>query len=158
MIWSSFCRKSLRFFFSPKCPDFLCFDFYDVCLYCCLRLDRNFSYTVKAGFYIPWISMCLDSVHIFVTPTKMSVRIFPWNIYIHPYVQIEHERSCSYHIHYFQLKMRKEKLVFIYSFLSSCMPTIKWIQDCASTVESCFLQMLRLYKDEWCLMHVLIDH
>jgi hypothetical protein len=44
--------------------------------------------------------------------------------------------------------MRKEKLIFIYIFLSSCMLTVKLIQDFASTVESCFLQMPRLCRDE----------
>jgi hypothetical protein len=52
MIWSSFRRKNLRFFFSPKCPDFLCFDFHDICLYCCLRLDRNFVFMYSESWIL----------------------------------------------------------------------------------------------------------
>jgi hypothetical protein len=141
--WSGvhFARRAWDFSFLQNVQPFCVLIFMmSACTVALNWTETSFSYTVKVGFYIPWISMCIDSVHIFATPTKMSVRLFSRNIYIyiyiymyvHSYVQVKHKNSCLHHIHYFQLDMRKEKLLFSYSFLSSCMLTIN--SDCASTV------------------------
>ena len=154
MIWSSLRRKSKRFYFSPKCPDFYVLIF--MISACTITLEWT-----KLSFHIQWklnFVFLEFSAHFCHSHQNFDKNISLKYMFVHSYAQIEHKRSCWYCIKYFWLEMRKEKLIFIYIFLSSCMLTVKLIQDFASTVESCFLQMPRLCRDEWCLMHVLIDH
>jgi hypothetical protein len=82
---------------------------------------------VKPGFYIPWIYVFLDSMHIFIGPAKASttgVLNFP-GIYVcafYPipwlYVQIELKLACCCRFKYFQLEIRKKNW---FSVIISCL-------------------------------------
>jgi hypothetical protein len=112
---------------------------------------NNVTFSVKPGFYVPWIYVFLDSTHVFIGPAKTAIRAmlnFP-GIYIcafYPiprlYVQSEQKLACCCCFKYFQLEIRKKKLIFSSNFqsplLSSCTFNILWLQGRASRVEPFF--------------------
>lgn len=79
--------------------------------------------TVKLGSHVPWIYASLDSVHVFISPAKSSVRTALKFPSIHacascPLPQIEHKLACCCHLSTSNWKWFEKKLFsFIISYL-----------------------------------------
>jgi hypothetical protein len=124
-----------------------------------LQLFLNFKGCI-AFVRVQWnldfvfLSLCFYSLHIYISATKISIGtvLFRHGIYISAFFPIlrlcfqpQHKLAFCCCFKYFQLEIRKEKLIFGYDFLSF---TILWLQGCASGVESCFLLMPSLWGSE----------
>ena len=87
--------------------------------------------TRKTGFYIPWVHIFLNSVHIFISPAWSSIRrmlYIPWIKIFFLFFSLivcsraEHKWACLCHWSNLNLKNQEGKLIFGYNFLSTWLP------------------------------------